>query len=54
MGRWEERDRRGRWAVGRRGIGGGHWSLGGEEKEGRWAVGRRGIGGGDGPLGGEG
>ena len=42
MGRWEERDRRGRWAVGRRGMGGG------------WIVRRRGIGGGDGSLGGEG
>ena len=30
MGCWEERDRRGRWAVVRRGIGGEHWSLGGE------------------------
>ena len=42
MGRWEERDRRGRWAVGRRGIGGemGRW----EERDRR----------GDGPLGEEG
>ena len=30
MGRWEERDRRGRWAVGRREIGEGDGPLRGE------------------------
>ena len=42
MGRWEERDRRGRWAVERRGIGGemGRWEK--RDRRGRLAVGRRG------------